>query len=85
MIAPYVAHGSTYCKEGEEMATEKWIPKVGDHVFSVCEFILSDYERNKKIPGHDRHGFEIVESVVKGRTAGIMQGWEWNRCRAREC
>lgn len=47
------------------MATEKWIPKVGDHVFSVCEFILSDYERNKKIPGYDRHGFEIVESVVK--------------------
>lgn len=47
------------------MATEKWIPKVGDHVFSVCEFYLGDYERDKKIPGYDRYGFEIVESVVK--------------------
>lgn len=47
------------------MAAAKWIPKVGDHVFSVCEFILSDYERDRKIPGHDSHGFEIVESVIK--------------------
>lgn len=46
------------------MAAEKWIPKVGDHVFSVSEFIVSDYERDKKISGYDRQGFEIVESVV---------------------
>lgn len=48
------------------MAAGKWIPKAGDHVFSVCEFIVSDYERDKKMPGYDRHGFEIVESVVEG-------------------
>lgn len=47
------------------MAVGKWIPKVGDHVFSVHEFILGGYERDKKIPGYDRHGFEIVESIVK--------------------
>jgi hypothetical protein len=44
---------------------KKWIPKIGDHVFSVSEFMLSDYERNLKIPGYDRHGYEIVESVVE--------------------
>ena len=54
------------------MATEKWIPKIGDHVFSVHEFILDDYERNKKIPGYDRHGFQIVESVVK-------EPYRWNK------
>lgn len=54
------------------MAAEKWIPKVGDHVFSVHEFILNDYERNKKIPGYDRQGFQIVESVVK-------EPYRWNK------
>lgn len=49
----------------ENVAVAKWIPKIGDHVFSVCEFFLSDHERDRKIPGHDRHGFEIVESVIK--------------------
>jgi hypothetical protein len=44
---------------------KKWTPQIGDHVFSVCEFLLSDYERDKKIPGYDQHGYEIVESVVK--------------------
>lgn len=53
-------------KGWDDMTAEKWIPKVGDHVFSVCEFIVGDFERDKKIPGYDRQGFEIVESVVKG-------------------
>lgn len=45
--------------------SEKWIPKIGDHVFSVCEFFFGYNEWDKKIPGYDNHGFEIVESVVK--------------------
>lgn len=48
-----------------ESASGKWIPKVGDHVFHVCEFILDDYRLKTKIPGYHRNGFEIVESVVK--------------------
>lgn len=55
-----------------EERSGKWIPKVGDHVFSVCEFMLSDYMRDEKIPGYDRHGFEIVESVVK-------RPYHWNK------
>lgn len=53
--------------------TEKWVPQVGDHVFSIHEFIVDDTERDRKIPGYNRHGYEIVESVVKCP-------YRWRRC-----
>lgn len=54
------------------MEKEKWIPKIGDHVFSVSEFMLSGFERDRKIPGYDTQGFEIVESIVKEK-------YKWNK------
>ena len=45
-------------------ATKKWIPKVGDHIFHVAEFMLDDYRSRTMFPGYHRYGFEIVESVV---------------------
>lgn len=53
--------------------TERWIPQVGDHVFSVHEFILNTHDRDGKIPGYSRHGYEIVESEVK-------EPYRWRKC-----
>lgn len=49
------------------MRKEKWKPEIGEHVFHVCEFILGGAERERKIPEYSEYGFEIVESVVKGK------------------
>ena len=48
------------------MSEQKWAPQIGDHVWHVCEYALSNFElKVKGLEGFRTHGVEVVESTVK--------------------
>ena len=64
------------------MSEPKWMPKLGDHVYHVCEFRLTEYElRKKNLEGFKNWGLEVVESVItepyvwKSRKGSALTGW----------
>lgn len=64
------------------MGEQKWMPKLGDHVYHVCEFRLTEYElRKKNLEGFKNWGLEVVESVItepyvwKSRKGSALTGW----------
>ena len=64
------------------MNEQKWTPKIGDHVYHVSEFHLTDYElRKKNLEGFKNWGLEVVESVItepyiwKSRKGSALTGW----------
>ena len=48
------------------MSEQKWVPKIGDHVWHVCEYVVSSATlKAKGLEGFRNYGIEVVESVVK--------------------
>lgn len=56
-----------------------WKPKIGDRIYHICEYRISNYELKKKdLEGFANYGIEVVESVIKQpykwKSGGM--GWE---------